>query len=234
MKMSYSVVIPAYNEERRITRTLDSYLQYFSKKHADFEIIVVCDGCSDRTSDIVRSFVKRSSRVKLLAPEKRLGKGGGILKGFEAATGDVIGFVDADGSVGPEDLFGMMELCEGKKRAVIGSRNMQNSVIHNRAPPYRRILSRIFSFYVNALFGLSISDTQCGAKALTKDIAKPLVHSVKSKGFEFDVEVLWRIKKNGGSLTEYPVRWSHTTFSTFKMKNGPGMALRLLLTRLGG
>ena len=89
-----SVVIPAYNEEKRIHRTLDSYAKFFSKKVKDFEIIVVLNNCNDNTLKIVKNF--KNKKIKYLNFKEAIGKGGAILEGFKVAKGDLIGFVDAD------------------------------------------------------------------------------------------------------------------------------------------
>src|SRR3989344_5442103 len=96
-----SIVIPAYNEEKRIGRTLDNYLNFFSKKIRNFEIIVVLNGCKDNTFDIVKRFIKKSNKIRYLIFKENIGKGGAIVEGFKTARGDLIGFVDADMATPP-------------------------------------------------------------------------------------------------------------------------------------
>lgn len=225
----FSIVIPAYNEENRITTTLGMYFRHFMSRKSSFEIIVVCDGSTDRTAQIVRNF--RKPNVRVLESEKRLGKGGGIMAGFRASKGKFLGFTDADGSVGPEDFYSMLDTCRRRNCAVIGSRNLMESKITKNPPFYRHLLSNIFSAYVNALFGLGISDTQCGAKAMPRGTALGILNT-RCTGFEFDVEMLWRIKNTGANIIEFPVAWSHGDFSTFTIKSGPRMAFNLLMARI--
>ncbi len=233
MKNSYSIVIPAYNEEKRIEGTLESYFRHFKKSGMKFEIIVVCDG-SDTTASITKSFMKAHKDVRIIESGNRLGKGRAVMEGLRHASGDIIGFTDADGSVGPGNFRSMMETCRKSADCiVIGSRNMEKSFVTKKQPAYRRLLGNVFSHYVNILFGLGITDTQCGAKVMTRKMLSCLA-SMKSGGFEFDAEMLWRIKKSGGNIIEFPVKWSHSEFSTFRIKSGPRMALRLMAIRLMG
>lgn len=113
--MKLSIIIPAYNEEKRIKKTLTSYVNHFSPKfRKNYEIIVVCDGCKDRTPQIVKKFSQKHKNIQCLEPSKRLGKGGGILKGFEVASGDIIGFIDADNAFeidGVERLINILNFC---------------------------------------------------------------------------------------------------------------------------
>ncbi|MBI2172880.1 MAG: glycosyltransferase [Candidatus Aenigmarchaeota archaeon] len=233
MKNSYSIVIPAYNEEKRIGGTLESYFRHFKKSGMKFEIIVVCDG-SDTTASIVKNFMKLRKGVRLIEFGRRLGKGRAVMEGLKHAAGDVVGFTDADGSVGPDNFLSMMEICRKSVDCiVIGSRNMEKSFVTKKQPAYRQLLSNVFSHYVNMLFGLGITDTQCGAKVMTRKMLSCL-DGMKSAGFEFDAEMLWRIKKIGGKIIEFPVKWSHNEFSTFRVKTGPRMALKLMSIRLMG
>src|SRR3989338_11050064 len=102
-----SIVIPAYNEEKRISATVNSYKNYFKLILRNFEIIVVCDGCTDNTPNIVRKIALKNKKVRLLTFGYKLGKGGAIIRGFDASKGSIIGFTDADEAVSPTDFHGM-------------------------------------------------------------------------------------------------------------------------------
>jgi len=225
----YSIVIPAYNEESIIEKTLNDYYNYFKGKH-EFEIIVVCDGCTDTTPEIVRKFKKDKPEVKLLVFEKRLGKGGGVIEGFKLARGDIIGFTDADDSTPAEEFEKLINFINGYD-CTIGSRAMKESRLVKKQPLKRRVLGFFFRKYVNFLFGLKIRDTQCGAKVFKKNAVKPVIKEMKIRGFSFDVELLYRIKKKGFSIIEVPIKWENYEESKVKFKHVFDMFWSLLKLR---
>src|SRR3989344_661968 len=149
MSILHSIVIPAYNEEKRITKTLDEYISYFNKKGINYEIIVVCDGCTDKTTDIVKKMGGKNKKIKLFECEKRLGKGGGVYYGFSMCNGDTIGFTDADNAVGPQEYEKLIKNLENTD-CVIASRRKKDSL--TIVPQTKlwviamRIASRIFNF----------------------------------------------------------------------------------------
>lgn len=225
-----SIIIPAYNEETRMRSTLDMCAGYFLKRYPGCEILVICDG-HDATAGIVRELSEEYSGIFLFEYRNRLGKGGGITEGFRKAKGDSIAFVDADGSVSPEDLEKIIRSLDDADCA-IGSRRLPESIIVKKQPFKRRITSRAFNVLVNVVFDLKIHDTQCGAKAFRKDVITSVLPEIKSRGFEFDVELLWRIKKKGFSIREVPIAWQHTENSRFSLKHAPSMFRNLMKIRL--
>jgi len=227
--MKISLIIPAYNEEERISAVLAGFTRLFKQKETEFELIVVCEG-TDKTADIAAGF--KDDGVKTLKSRVRLGKGGAIIKGFKEATGDAVGFADCDLSVSPEDVWRLFTSLD-ESDCVIGSRRVQGSEITVSQPFMRRFSSRAFNLYVRLLFGLPIRDTQCGAKVFRRAIIEAVLPKLTSRGFEFDVELLWRIKQAGYSIREAPVEWKHEQGSKFSLIHGPGMLLSLLRLRLG-
>lgn len=225
---SVSIVIPAYNEEKRIAKTLDAYYSFFSKKKADFEIIVVANNCSDQTGAVVNAFSEGKKNVRLLGIPRKIGKGGAVKKGFAIAGKQVVSFVDADNSTPPQEF---LKILNGLSKAdiAIGSRALSDSKILNQ-PEYRKFLGRSFNFLVNFLFGLPLNDTQCGAKVFSKKTVS-LMQSVESGFFEFDVELLWRAKKKGFSILEVPIVWTDAAESKVGFMTIPGMFLGLLKIR---
>ena len=135
-----SIIIPAYNEEHNIKKTIHDHIDFFSKK-IPFEIIVVMDGCKDNTYSIVHEMSKQHKQIRYLTFPKKLGKGGGIIKGFKLAQGDLISFTDADGSTSPEQLYKLI-LSLKETDVVIGSRWLDNSEIIEKESLPRRIASR--------------------------------------------------------------------------------------------
>ena len=211
-----SIIIPAYNEEKRIGNTLKDYYDYFYVKKVEFEIIVETDGCTDRTVDVVKSF--RKDNIISLNFANKLGKGKGIIKGLEVAQGDVVGFVDADESVSPGDFDKMVSEI-GSYECVIASRRVKGVETVKNWPAKRRIASKMFNMLVNLVLGLNIRDTQCGAKVFTKRAANIIVSQVKTKGYVFDVDVLWRMKKNNIIVKEFPVKWIHAREGQLKIRS---------------
>ena len=221
-----SLVVPAYNEEKRIFTMLSQYCSYFP----DYEIIVICDG-TDNTPNIVKSMSENNTNLKLLHFDNRLGKGGAIREGFKVAKGDIIGFVDADESVKPSEIVSMIgELSYAD--GVIASRRLNESKIIVKQPLKRRLTSKSFNILVRLLFNLPFNDTQCGAKVFKKEAIKGVLNELVATGFEFDVDLLWKLKKNGCTIVEYPIEWSHSEGSSFSLKNAPKMLMSLIGVRL--
>ncbi|MFA5367885.1 MAG: dolichyl-phosphate beta-glucosyltransferase [Dehalococcoidia bacterium] len=221
-----SIVIPAYNEEARIESVVVNICDQFPGQ----EIIVVCNGCIDNTHDILNTLRARYPQVRILDFQKKLGKGGAIIEGFRAAEGEKIGFADADDSVEPGDIEGMFAALSDAD-GVIASRRMSKSIITVKQPIIRRFSSRIFNIIVRALFSLNFKDTQCGVKVFRKEVIKDILNSLSATGFEFDVELLWKLKSKGYRVVEFPVVWKHVEGSTFRLTNAPGMLLSLLKIR---
>ncbi len=226
-KANISIVIPAYNEEARIESVTKNFCDYFPGQ----EIIAVCNGCSDNTEHILNTLHSRYPQIQILVFPDKLGKGGAIIEGFKAAQGERIGFADADDSVAPSEikkLFDALDDADG----VIASRQLDTSQIIVKQTLIRRIASRVFNILVRLIFNLDFKDTQCGAKVFRKDAIKAVLPSLSTRGFEFDVELLWKLKKRGYKIKEFPVVWKHSKGSTFSLTNAPGMLVSLLKIRL--
>jgi glycosyltransferase involved in cell wall biosynthesis len=221
-----SLIIPAYNEEDRIKTVLLNYTTNFPAA----EIIVVCDG-TDNTKKIVREGSKKYMNIKLLPFEKKLGKGGAIIEGFKAAKGERVGFVDADESVEPDDVKKMFDLLSDYN-GVIASRKLNESKILVRPPLKRRIASKTFNSLIRIIFSLDFKDTQCGAKVFRKEAVNDILSELTTEGFEFDVELLWRLKNKGYNVVEFPITWKHSEGSSFSLSNAPKMFFSLLKVRI--
>lgn len=225
--MRISIVIPAHNEQSRIEPTVVAYARYFT----GHEIIVVCNGCGDSTPAIVERLSTEYPGIRLLVHARSLGKGGAIVEGIRHASGEIVGFVDADESVAPCDFD---HLCAELQDfdAAIASRRVAGARILLKQPIPRRLASRAFNVFVRLVFGLELTDTQCGAKAFRTSAIGAVVDGILSTGFEFDVELLWRLRRQGYSVTEVPITWRHSPGSTFSLLCGPRMLLSLLRLRL--
>jgi dolichol-phosphate mannosyltransferase len=224
-----SLIIPAHNEEKRISRVIKEYSKFLESRDINYEIIVVSDG-TDGTAETARS--AHLPNLRVLESKERLGKGGGIFSGFLESKGRILAFVDSDMSVTPRD-FWRIYLSANSNTCAIASRRCDDSVVIQKQPLMRRTMSNLFNLYVRALFGLRISDTQCGVKVFPKEKVVEAIKKMKSKGFEFDVELLWRLQKEGSQIVEVPIEWAHEAGSTFTLSNGPSMVFSLLLIRVG-
>jgi glycosyltransferase involved in cell wall biosynthesis len=223
----FSLVIPAYNEEHRIAQLFDRINGF------DGELIAVCDG-DDLTSDVVQKIAaaRPDLIIRCLQFQRRLGKGGGIIEGLKAARGSCVGYLDADGSTGMREmmkLFSQLTRYDG----AIGSRWVGGAVLKVRQGTFRQMESRVFNLLIRILFGLNFHDTQCGAKAFKKSAIDTVLPHLISTGFEFDVELLWRLKRAGYSVGEFPIEWENTGNSRVQRRDMINMFIGLLKVRFG-
>lgn len=222
-----SIIVPAYNEEKRIGRFLKN-LDGFSGR-----FIFVCDG-TDRTASIIEKFADENNEynIECLRYTERLGKGGGIIRGFKDADTPYCGFLDADGSASIEEMRKLFSALEGSDCA-IGSRWMKDSDIVVEQGLSRKIQSRLFNLVVKLLFGLPFRDTQCGAKTFRKEALAAVLPLITTAGFEFDVEILWRLHNSGYRIVEIPITWEDRESSHVGGFDGAAMLANLLRLRRG-
>jgi glycosyltransferase involved in cell wall biosynthesis len=215
-----SVVVPAYNEERRLPQTLETIVDYLNRQAYASELIVVDDGSSDRTAQVVETFVASHPRVKLIRNDHR-GKGYAVRTGVLAARGHIVLFSDADLSTPIEEISEMLPWFERGYGIVIGSREGKGAR-RIQEPFYRHIMGRVFNMIVRLLTVRGIDDTQCGFKAFRDDVAKDVFTRMKLYGENakkitdamvtgFDVEVLFIAQKAGVKIKEVPVEWQYGT-----------------------
>ncbi|HMP89346.1 MAG TPA: glycosyltransferase family 2 protein [Kiritimatiellia bacterium] len=205
--MKLSIVVPAYNEENRIARMLDAYRDYFVPRYQDdVEIIVVVNGSRDRTAEIARNYSAQHNQISVIEEREAIGKGGAIIMGFKHASGDLVGFADADGST-PPDAFEDLVVNIGNAGAIIASRWFAESIVEPRQPLKRRVVSRIFNFFVRNTFGMDIHDTQCGAKVIRRDAVHAILPHLGITRWAFDVDLLFQIHRAGFRIIEWPTVW---------------------------
>ncbi len=225
-----SIVIPAWNEEDRLRRTLLHYLPALSSHGVPFEVIVVADGSRDRTAEVARSFADRGVRV-LEFPEK-LGKGGAILAGLREARFDFVGYLDADGPIPPSEIYRLVDALAGAD-CVVASRWMRGSVVLRREPLFNRLAGRAWNFLVRSMLFLPLRDTQCGAKFLRRSILVPTIRAVALTNRAFDVDLLYHLRKDGHRVREVPVTWQHDPSTRMPIARAiPVMFFSLLGVRL--
>lgn len=227
-----SIIIPAYNEEKRIKKTLDNYSKFFSKKMKDFEIVVVLNGCTDNTLLIVKELNKKNKKIKYLDFKENIGKGGAIIEGFKAAEGDLIGFVDADMATPPNAFYDLVKNINNHD-VTIASRWLKGSKINVKQPLLKRIGSRGFNFLVKLFFNLKFKDTQCGAKLFKKYVIKNILNDIGITRWAFDVNLLYVAKRKHYKIKEIPTEWNAVKASHFNLfKAIPEMFFGLLRLRL--
>jgi len=233
--MHLSVIIPAYNEERRLEKTLNSINNYLSKQNYESEILVVDNGSKDRTSDIVKNLVNQIKNLRLIEGSSAEGKGFAVKKGMLEAQGEYRVFTDADNSTSINQVEKMWPEFENGFDVVIGSRDIKGAVLNPPQPWLRRvILGDGFKLYRKIIIGLwSIEDTQCGFKGFKKVAAEKIFQKSKISGWTFDVEILILTKKMGYKIKEIPITWINDPDSKVKFKSVIEMAIGLLKLRLG-
>ncbi|MBI2658451.1 glycosyltransferase family 2 protein [Candidatus Woesearchaeota archaeon] len=228
--MEISVVIPAYNEEGRIKKSISAIMKFLENKKLGYEIIVVDDCSKDGTAAIVKGF--KSGRLRLVSNSKNSGKGYSVKRGVLMSKKNLVLFSDADLSTPIESLDSFLKYI-GDYDIVIGSRRMKGSVIAGRQPLHRRIPGKIFPVLVNLTTLRGIRDTQCGFKLFKRKAAMDIFRKQKIKGFCFDVETLYLAKSAGYKIKEVPVVWNNSAHSKLSpVKDSIRMFIDLIKIRL--
>lgn len=209
--MKISLVVPAYNESKRIIHTLEEATYYMKSHFECYEIIIVDDGSTDDTVAIAETFSNLG--VKVLK-QPHAGKGKTLKSGILAATGDYIFFTDADLPYALDNIEVAIKHFKDETTAlVIGARDLYHAENGIPYPFYRNIMSKAFSFIVNLFLNLDVKDTQCGFKAFKKDTAHTLFPLVEINGFGFDIELLKIARLNHLKIVRIPVKLMHSSGS---------------------
>jgi len=212
MLPEFSLVIPAFNEADRIAKTLRESLRYLETTSARSELIVVNDGSTDATSEVVREVFAEPTSIatRLLEHFPNRGKGAAVRQGLLSATKSVGLFSDADLSTPIEEAPKLIEpIAADELDIAFGSRALDRSLIGHRQPWRREQGGRVFNLIVRLATGLPFWDTQCGFKAFRLDVFRPILERAKTDGFGFDVELLYLARQAGLRMKEIPVRWNH-------------------------
>jgi len=227
-----SLVIPAFNEEKRLSLTLNSIYAYFMNEDFYWEVIVVDDGSSDQTSTVAESFKQVIPSIQLIRNDANHGKGYSIRQGIAKARGSVIGFMDADYKTPIEEIEKFLPALVAGYDIVIGSRGLPGARTEYPVSWHRLIGSRVFGIIMHVIVGLrDISDTQCGFKFFRKEIALDLFARQILNGYMFDVEILYLAEKSGYSIKQIPIRWMFDPDSRLRLIRG-NMANMLELFRI--
>ena len=210
MTLTYSFVIPAYNESVRIRPTLDELLRHVRTQNWDAEILVVNDGSRDDTAQIVRDYGKLHPQILLVENPGNRGKGYSVRNGMLHARGDICLFTDADLSSPMSEAQKLFDAIGRGADIAIGSRWLDAEMQTERQPLFRQVLGRIFNLALRIFLGLHFADTQCGFKAFRRDAAQRIFPLQKIEGWGFDPELLFLARRAGLRVEEVPVLWAHS------------------------
>ena len=205
-----SIVIPCYNEEQRLPRTIEHIERYLGASGISYELILVDDGSRDGTRTIMDEAAGRNPSVRLEALPRNRGKGRALAEGVAAARGGEILVTDADLSTPIEELDKLRAELRKGAGVAIASRALKESRVEVSQPIYRVLMGKAFNLLVQAVLLPGIWDTQCGFKLFRADVAHDAFAGLTTDGFGYDPEVLYRVKKKGVKITEVPVVWRNS------------------------
>jgi dolichyl-phosphate beta-glucosyltransferase len=229
----WSVVIPAFNEAERLPTYLDSVVAYLEGRDEPYEVIVVDDGSTDGTSDVVEA--RRFASVRVVRLAQNAGKGAAVRAGMLAARGAYRLFADADGATPIQELKRLEPALVAGADVVIGSRVLVDPGVSVATRAHRVAVGRVFNWLVARLGLVGIADSQCGFKAFTGPAADRLFGALVTRGFGFDVEILLRAQAARCRIVEMPVNWADQAGSKVGViRHGPGMLWQIVRARRAG
>jgi dolichyl-phosphate beta-glucosyltransferase len=210
MEITYSIVIPAYNEGGRLSATLEKVLGYMRAQGWNAEVIVVNDGSRDNTAELARGFAERDPMVRLVENPGNRGKGYAVRNGMLNARGEVVLFSDADLSSPIEEMPKLLAALASGADIAIGSRWLRAEMQTQRQSLHRQLFGRVFNLLLRIILGLKFKDTQCGFKAFTRRAAQTILPMQRIERWGFDPEILFLARKFGFRVEEVAVCWGHS------------------------
>ncbi len=205
--MDLSIVIPAFNEEKRLGRTLDKVRDFLKSRSYSAEVIVVDDGSRDATAALVKDRQREWPQLKLIENGANRGKGFSVRAGALASQGAQVLFSDSDLSTPNEEYDKLVRFLNGPCSLAIASRDIEGSQVERHQAWYRENMGKIFNRIIRLLTRLPFKDTQCGFKLFTHKASREIFSRSRVERFAFDVEILWLAKKLSIPVREVPVRW---------------------------
>jgi dolichyl-phosphate beta-glucosyltransferase len=236
--LDLSIIVPAYNEEHRLPKTLDCIVAYVRARPYRAEIIVVEDGSSDATAALVQTYSQKNAEIRLVSNMTNRGKGFSVRHGMLEAHGEIALFTDADLSTPIEEADKLLAALRsrgdaGGNDAAIGSRAIDRKLIAVHQSVLREQAGIFFNRLVRWIMGIGFSDTQCGFKAFRRERCRIIFEQQRIERFGFDPEILFLAKRHGLRVAEVPVRWSHDAGTKVNVAaDGMRMILDLLVIRL--
>ena len=229
MNPEISIIIPAFNEALRLPATLDRVEGYLKGSGLSTEVIVVDDGSRDATAQVVRQRAATWPQLQLVAAGRNAGKGAAVQLGMAQAHGRYRIFSDADLSVPIDDMEKLLRPLRSGAGVAIASRGLKDSQVELHQPWYRETMGKIFNRLVRVFVLGGVHDTQCGFKAFTAEVADRVFPVLQTRGFGFDVEVLYRAQQAGYRIVEVPTRWINSPQSrVHPIRHSTVMFLELL------
>lgn len=229
------VVIPAYNEQDRIGRTLERIKEYYGGQGYSWRCVVVSDGSKDRTNEIVSNFAEQNPEFKLNAYTQNRGKGYAVRLGMTQANAQRVLFCDADLATPQEETEKLWKALDEGFDIAIGSRPLKDSKLEIHQPWIREHLGRVFNKVVQIMSVKGIDDTQCGFKMFTQKASQDVFSRCKFDGFSIDFEALMIAHDLEYKTAEIPIRWSHQDGSKVSiLRDGPRMLRDLVKLRMMG
>jgi glycosyltransferase involved in cell wall biosynthesis len=232
-KIHLSVVIPAYNEGKKLPHTLPKMYDYLKQQSYDWEILVVSDGSKDNTAQVVRDLSSQIENLRLIDNKENNGKGYVVKQGMLAAKGEYRLFTDADNSTSIDHVERMWPEFKKGHDVVIGSRDIEGAKLAVPQPFWRTMIGNTFNLMVQLMCGLwGIPDTQCGFKGFSEKAAVDIFSRTRVSRFAFDPEILVIAKKMDYKIKEVPVTWVNDKRSSVKFKSMMKMLIDLFEIRL--
>lgn len=228
----FSIVIPAYNERARIIATLEAVVEAVRAHAWSAEVIVVNDGSTDETAELVLAFAAKAPEVRLMQNPKNSGKGYSVRSGLLHANGEIVMFTDADLSAPIDEADRLFEAIAQGADIAIGSRWLETSRQTHRQPLYRQVFGRVFNALTRMVMRLPYADTQCGFKAFTRNAAQTVFQLQTIERWGFDPEILFIARKRGFRVVEVPVSWAHDARTRISyLRDGLQMLKELAIVR---
>jgi dolichyl-phosphate beta-glucosyltransferase len=204
---SLSIIIPLFNEEKRLNKSLIKINKFIKNKN--IEIILINDGSFDKSEKIIKKFINNKKKFSVINLKKNIGKGGALKTGVMKAKSKWILTMDLDLSVPISQIltWHKKKYVTDKFLIYFGSRNHDESIIRSKI--YRRIFGKILSFFINFILNIKIQDTQCGFKLYKSNIGKLLFSKITRNGYEHDIEITMIARNKKILIKELPVTWIH-------------------------
>ncbi len=233
-----SIIMPAYNEEKRIGRALEAYSNYFEnlrkQKKISYELSIIINKSTDRTKEIVIEYCKKNKNINYVDLPRK-GKGYAIIEGFKTSLEkdfDYIGFVDADLATPAEEYWKLIQNI-GNAHGIIANRYLSGSNLFPKPTTQRIIARKMFNFVIRSIIFLPFSDTQCGAKLFKSDSLRKVLPKLSMSQWAFDVDLLYNFKKQKFKIKAIPTNWYDREYAKINFWNaGPWMVMGILRLRI--
>lgn len=213
-----SIIIPAFNEEKRLPDSLQKIAAYIHNSGRQTEVLLVDDGSNDATAAVANLYCQKLPGLRIISNGKNRGKGFSVRHGMQEARGKLVLFTDADLSAPIEEAEKLLQALQTNDVA-IGSRAMNRNLISVRQSRFRELAGIVFNYVVRLILRLSFVDTQCGFKAFRREPCRIIFQQQHIEGFGFDPELLYLARHHGLRSAEIPVRWAHSPATKVSMFN---------------